>query len=309
MHDVFRRVVPVTGRGPVPAGRPTGFALVEVVVVVAILGSLIALLLPAVQRARESARQTACRNNFRNMGVGMANYESARRRFPLGCDRLTKRDHAWSSLILPYVDEAGLAATIDFGRPWDDVPGDGSPGNLAAADRIVPLYVCGSGIISYPGKQDYFGVAGIGMGAAGVPTPNHDPGPAATRISPRQWTTCGMLYHSDAANPHGVRAASVTDGMSRTLAASESTDQGVRPGELENPDMAGTFGRWATGSSYLLNKRVINDNRGEVFVSNHPGTVFALFADGHVAPLDEAIDPEVLTAIATRNGGETATFR
>ena len=291
------------------AVRSAGFALVEVLVVVAILGTLIALLLPAVQRARESARQTSCRNNLRNMGVGMANHETARRRFPLGCDHFTKREHAWSSLILPYVEEVNLAAKIDYSKPWDDEPANGSPGNRTAADQIVPLYVCGSGIISYPGKQDYFGVAGIGMGAAGVPTPEYDPGPVATRIAQPHWGTCGMLYHSDAANPHGVRAASVTDGLSRTLMTSESTDQGVWPSELENPDVASTFGRWATSSSYLLNKQVINDHRGEAFFSNHPGTVFALFADGHVAPLDDTIDPEVLTAISTRNGGEIATFR
>ena len=291
------------------AVRSAGFALVEVIVVVAILGTLIALLLPAVQRARESARQTSCRNNLRNMGVGMANHETARRRFPLGCDHFTKREHAWSSLILPYVEEVNLAAKIDYSKPWDDEPANGSPGNRTAADQIVPLYVCGSGIISYPGKQDYFGVAGIGMGAAGVPTPEYDPGPVATRIAQPHWGTCGMLYHSDAANPHGVRAASVTDGLSRTLMTSESTDQGVWPSELENPDVASTFGRWATSSSYLLNKQVINDHRGEAFFSNHPGTVFALFADGHVAPLDDTIDPEVLTAISTRNGGEMATFR
>jgi GT2 family glycosyltransferase len=289
--------------------RSTGFALVEVIVVVAILGTLIALLLPAVQRARESARQTSCRNNLRNMGVGMANHETARRRFPLGCDHLTNRDHAWSSLILPYVEEVNLAAKIDYSKPWDDAPADGSPGNRTAADQIVPLYVCAAGIISYPGKQDYFGVAGIGMGAAGVPTPEYDPGAVATRIPQPQWATCGMLYHSDAANPHGVRAASVTDGLSRTLMTSESTDQGVWPSELENPELASTFGRWATSSSYLLNKQVVNDHRGEAFFSHHPGIVFALFADGHVAALDETIDPEVLTAISTRNGGEIATFR
>jgi type II secretory pathway pseudopilin PulG len=291
------------------AARSTGFALVEVIVVVAILGTLIALLLPAVQRAREAARQTSCRNNLRNIGVAMANHESARRRFPLGCDHFTNRDHAWSSLILPYIEEASLASRIDYSKPWDDRPADGSPGTRTAADQIVPLYVCGSGIISYPGKQDYFGVAGIGMGAAGVPTPEYDPGPAATRVPRPQWGTCGMLYHSDAANPHGVRAASVTDGLSRTLMASESTDQGVWPSELENPELAGTFARWATSSSYLLNKQVVNDHRGEAFFSNHPGILFALFADGHVAPLTDAIEPEVLTAISTRNGGENATFR
>lgn len=304
MPAVVTRVSPAPL--PAAAARPAGFTLVELVVVMVVVGTLLAVLLPAVQRVREAARQAACRTNLRNIGIGLANYESSQRRFPLGCDHLSKLDHAWSSFILPHLEEGAVAARIDYKKPWDDEPRGGSPGNRAAADLAVPVYVCAAAIVPYPGKQDYFGIAGIGLGAPGVPTADYDPGPAATRIPPAQWPTCGMLYQSDAANPRGVRAATVTDGLSRTLLVAESTDQGVPLGELENPGAASTFGRWATGSSYLLNKKVINDSRGEAFFSNHPGLLFALFADGHVAPLDDAVDPEVLGAICTRNGGEMA---
>ena len=296
---------PTTRTGIKPP-RPAGFTLVELVLVMVIIGTLLAVLLPAVQRVRESARQSSCRGNLRNIGIALQNFEAAHGRFPLGCDQLSGLEHAWSSFILPHLEEVNVAARIDYRKPWNDVPADGKPGNMAAANLIVPVYVCASAIVPYPGKQDYFGVAGIGIGAAGVPAADYDPGPTVTRIPPPLWPTSGMLHASDAANPRGVRAGTVTDGLGRTLMVAESTDQGVPLSELEDPAVAATFGRWATASSYLLNKKVINNDRGEAFSSNHPGLVFGLFADGHVAPLDEAIDPPVLTGICTRNGGEIA---
>lgn len=101
-----------------------------------------------------------------------------------------------------------------------------------------------------------------------------------------------------------MRAAAVTDGLSRTLMVSESSDQGVPVSELTDPRQAAGFGRWATSSSYLLNKRVVNDNRGEPFFSNHSGIIFALFADGHVGIIKDGVDPAALVAVSTRSGGE-----
>jgi prepilin-type N-terminal cleavage/methylation domain-containing protein len=306
MHarSVVRRVP--GGRGH----RRAAFTLVELIVVLAIIGTLVGMLLPAVQRARESARQASCRNNLRNIGVAILNYESARRAYPIGCDNLTGTMHAWSSFILPYLEEGVTAARIDYAKPWDDVPATGAPGNLAAADSVLPIYVCPSGIVRYRGKQDYFGLAGIGRGAEGVPAPDYDPGPARVLVPEGDWDTCGMLYHTASWAPRGVEAASVTDGLSHTLMVSESTDA-ADASELSGPDPADVdhylrtvVARWAKGSSQLLNKRVVNDNRGEAFFSNHFGALFALFADGRVAAINEGISPTTLVAVSTRNGGE-----
>lgn len=120
------------------SGRP-GFSLVELLVVIAIIGVLIALLLPAVQSARESARRLACRNNLKQLGLAVLNYESSMRRLP--ASGLVKHDAAvyvpfdpkpgsgregsmlsWIVEILPQLDESPLYDQFDFSRTAIDQP-------------------------------------------------------------------------------------------------------------------------------------------------------------------------------------------
>src|SRR5215207_233463 len=91
---------------------PSGFTLVELLVVIAIIGTLVALLLPAIQAARESARRSSCLNHLKQLGAAIANHESAKKRFPTGAiwDRWgpeTKRRRHGLILVrlLPYVEE------------------------------------------------------------------------------------------------------------------------------------------------------------------------------------------------------------
>src|SRR6476619_2503276 len=102
------------------SGTKRGFTLVELLVVIAIIGALIALLLPAVQAARESARRTGCLNNLKQLGVGLLNYENAHKKFPAGASGAPKDDGqwrwgtSWCIAILPYIEQKPLYESLDL---------------------------------------------------------------------------------------------------------------------------------------------------------------------------------------------------
>ena len=269
------------------AGSPRGFSLVELLVVIGILGTLIALVLPAVQRVRESARRTQCGVNLSSMGLALAAYESARREFPPGSDAATGRHHAWSSFILPFLDAATVASRIDYTRPWN---ADG--GNAEIAETILPTYVCPSGIRMFPGKQDYGGVLGVGISL--------DP----ERPLPPGWDRAGVLRATDDDHPRPVRVATITDGMTHTLTVSEGVDRGFS--EMDGDSRIGNS-RWACGTNcFLLSSRVLNTPDIDGFRSHHHGGVHGLFADGRVAFISEDTPPDLLAAACTKDGGEPA---
>ena len=145
------------------AASRRGFTLIELLVVIAIIAILVAILLPAVQQAREAARRTGCRNNLKQIGLAIHNYESAHRAMPPGYlyipgDNGTARDYqsvagypvaagmgeanhmgvAWGTFLLPFLEQAALYETVDFARPNFEIE------NVAAREQHLPVYLCPS---------------------------------------------------------------------------------------------------------------------------------------------------------------------
>lgn len=122
--------------------RPPGFTLIELLTVIAILGVLISLLLPAVSAARSAARGVQCRNNLRQLGVATQNYLSARNHLPPP-NAGSQFENRGSTLVflLPYLEEAQSFDAYDFTRPVDD------PVNLPITGRPIATYLCPSMVL------------------------------------------------------------------------------------------------------------------------------------------------------------------
>lgn len=137
--------------------KPSAFTLVELLVVIAIIGVLVALLLPAVQAAREAARLNTCKNNIRQLTLANLNHEGSKGRLPAGFtsiepeiyDPKAKVDvfHTWASYILPYLEQAALFGQIDFTKPaydpWEQA-GRTCPNDAPWVYTQLDVYLCPS---------------------------------------------------------------------------------------------------------------------------------------------------------------------
>ncbi|MEE2641047.1 MAG: DUF1559 domain-containing protein [Planctomycetota bacterium] len=273
-----------------------GFTLVELLVVIAIIGILLALLLPAVQAAREAARRTQCANNLKQVSLAVHNYHDTLKKFPYASIWRTKYYSAFTA-ILPYVENQNIFDQYD-GRFSAFHPTNGIIG------QEIPTFLCPAMARNreiYPMRGE---TGAMSSYAVNVGTNNAWYGP----------NNGAFRYDTD---PETIKLASFLDGTSNTLLVGE-LDFGLRNyywRGLEEVRWGVT--QWGIGypgysiattqgiynSDYLIN----GYDEFMTFRSDHPtGCNFAM-ADGAVRFIPETIDKVVLDASATTRGGEIET--
>ncbi len=308
-----RRMV---GRFP---GR--GFTLVELLVVIAIIATLVGLLLPAIQGARESARRMACSNNLRQVGVGIAAYEVARKVYPKGrairdgggapaANGSYPEAYSWSFRLLPYMEQDAVFKAYDRTAPvWDDK-------NAIAMRSPIPLFFCPSR--RGPVQDRNFdnntlppvvtGKAAGGDYAASAGSFYNYATPAAGVADPRK---AGPIHTFSA-----VKAAQVTDGQSKTFAVGERHLPPVDPtwpADLvhhRQGDPAFVAADTPQTQFRDVGQGLADgpeDKSTRKFGSRHPGVTQFVFLDGHVEPLELGTDREVLLWYAAIGDGHDPT--
>lgn len=253
----------------------TGFTLVELLVVVAIIGMLVSLLLPAVQSSRNAARSSQCKNNLRQIGMGLHAHHEALGSFPVGATEFRKRGQtaqrqlAWSAFLLPYLEQQSLFEALDLNTPFD------SPENARGAATILPVYLCpasqrGEQLVQGRGPCDYGGIYGERI------------------VSPNDPPKGTMLYDT------AISMAHIKDGLSNTLIVSE--------------DSRFYDGQWINGRNIFDQAYAINEPNPPFWEneirSEHAGGAQGLLADGSVHFLDQQMDLNVLAAFCTRDQRE-----
>jgi type II secretory pathway pseudopilin PulG len=236
--------------------------LVELLVVVAIVTTLVALLLPAVQAAREMARRTCCANNMRQMGCALHGYLLSKGKFPIGCLEWkaatggTNRCLAWSAFILPWLEEQTTASRVNYQKPYDD------PANAAAAATVIQTYLCPSAgrpgtLVGGMGGCDYGGVVG-----ERIVSPN----------SPEKGVICtGTSY----------AVKDIVDGLSKTILVAECSREPWPDGQWIN-------GRNLFDQAYALNATM--PFWEDEMRSRHPSGAQGLAGDGSVQFIDDGVD-------------------
>ncbi len=290
-----------SSRGSAFRVGPRGFTLIELVVVIAVISVLIALLLPAIQSARETARRIQCTNNMLQLGTALANYASSNKVFPPGVvdekgpitNNPVGYHFGWMARILPFIEKGPLYNQLNFTLSVYD------ESNETATNAKIQSFLCPSDGLS--GPTNYVGC-------------HHDV------EAPIDVDNHGVFFLNSR-----VAYDDLTDGPATTILL----------GEINRSDFMGS---WATGTSATLRNTGWGINgknpfdvksqasrmnprfdpvllqvlieRGEIapglvggFRSNHSSSANFLFGDGSVRLLKNKIQPEVLRSLGHRADG------
>ena len=300
--------------------RRIGFTLVELLVVIAIIAMLVTLLLPAVQSAREAARMSSCKNNLRQLGIGLLNYDSAHGVFPIGVysglNDFHEDGYGWATKLLPFMEEQGVYDLISKNyipgeeevSPWD------RPGIFSNTRSKLRDIIPGGGTE----------IATMSCPSSSVPT--HGKVGESRGYAKSDYKACngfadfGLFWNrSDGeknAKRREISLKNITDGTSKTIAFGESA---YIPATNDFPIWMGAPGRdepalFKTQPPSVINCRV----RAKVLDANvarpvdddcayswHTNGAQFSFADGSVHFLSESIEWITYQNLGDRRDGQT----
>lgn len=300
-----------------------GFTLVELLVVIAIIGVLIALLLPAVQQAREAARRMQCTNNMKQIALGMHNYHDTLQSFPSGALAMASHQSnaannnvwyrgkiGWPALLLPFIEGQNLHERIDTSKlAWTSERGDGyfdewgehgNTDNQFAAQNMPEMFVCPSA--ARRGSDSEF--KDYAMNGGNV----------MSSCCPERATTSNGLGYKNSA----VNFKDITDGTSNTFLLLEQKHNNDAQ-DMVNKNAASNPFFWVNHNSEGLS---IPNQGGTSFPPNHfqnklgcrtarsdhPGGIQAAFCDGSVTFIPETVARDPWRWLHTRDGGEVVTL-
>jgi prepilin-type N-terminal cleavage/methylation domain-containing protein len=279
-----------------------GFTLVELLVVIAIIGVLIALLLPAVQAARESARRSQCTNNLKQVALGFVNYHDTFRVLPDGgkdggtapvskanagcsalcCSGCSRGEWNWAYQILPFVEQQAL-----FDHPKDATIYATPVGIYYCPTRRSPI------TFGNYGKLDYAACAGDTTAQNGAVVERAVVAPV--RLADLFDGTANTLIVSE--KQQNVNNFGGSGGDNEPWANSGWDQDNIRYGKLTEPP--------APDADYPIEPPTFWSNR---FGSSHPSAFNAAFADGSIRSLSYSVEPEMFRRMCVRNDRLTVTL-
>ncbi len=287
------------------SNKSQGFTLVELLTVIAIIGILVALLMPAVQSARETARRMQCTNNLKQIGLALLNYSASQETLPSGYISVstqvsesnnrwcrpagTERCRApWTVLILPFLDQQNLYGQFDFNLNFTTA-NDTIPSHIV--DFIIPLEVYRCPSTTNPPdslRPNYLGVQGGGD--------------SDCNGNVRQFHSSGLLFHNSRISP-----GHIYDGASNVFLVGESRyvwSAWFQSAKVENHHLSLPMILAATHHSinlYPEDEQYVSWNyQTHTFGSHHSGGCFFLLADGSVHFVSEHIDHDVYRGLGQR---------
>ena len=272
-----------------------GFTLIELLVAIAIIAILIALLVPAVQKVRESANRMQCHNNLKQIGLALHSYHDRNKGFPPGyvsgvsaAGADTGPGWGWGAYLLDDIEQDNLKRTINFAL---DVT---HPANAMQRAQVLAIFRCPSDIY-----VDSFTPAGASVSIAHG---NYAAVFGDLEIEDNPGKGNGMFFRNSK-----TRMADITDGTSNTFLAGE------RSSNLSKATWTGVISGIAESQALVLGSCDHLPNNLAVahvedFWSRHIQGVNFVFADGSVHSIHNSVSEAVYRALATRAGGEPCSY-